>query len=356
MPDPAVNLAAVNQKRTQQIFLIALGLGALGICLVIAQPFLGALVAAMALAILFYPVHARLLRRLRNANLAATMSLLLVTVAVLVPALLLGTAIIREAQDMYQVMAVKSAAGGGWTEWSASALHRVVSLVGVRSEETEGQIRGVILQRLRALDVVLIDAGQALITNIVSLVITTAVTLFALFFLFRDGHRLKHQLEHLVPLDNSVARRLLGDIGQSVVANFYGIGAVALAQGGLTGLIFFALGVSSPVLWGAAAGLFSMIPILGPAIIWLPAALVLGLNGSWGKAAILTAFGVGVVGLADNFIRPYVISGRVNLHPLLVFVALLGGAQAFGCLGLFIGPAALSLAVAVFELLRPEAE
>ena len=99
-----------------------------------------------------------------------------------------------------------------------------------------------------------------------------------------------------------------------------------------------------------------MIPILGPAIIWGPAALVLGLNGSWGKAAILAAFGIGAIGLADNFIRPYVISGRVKLHPLLVFVALLGGAQAFGFLGLFIGPAALSLAVAVFELLRPEAE
>ena len=348
--------AAVNQKRTQQIFLIVLGLGALGICLVIAQPFLGALVAATALAILFYPVHAWLLRRSRNANLAATFSLILVTLAVLVPALLLGTAVVRESQDLYQVVAVKSAAGGGWEEWSASTLHRVVSVVGVRSEATERQIRAMILQRLRALDVVLIEAGQALVTNIVSLVVTTVVTLFALFFLFRDGHHLKRRLEHLVPLDSSVAKRLMGDIGQSVIANFYGIGAVALAQGGLTGVIFFLLGLPSPVLWGAAAGLFSMIPILGPAIIWGPAALVLGLNGSWGKAAILAAFGIGAIGLADNFIRPYVISGRVKLHPLLVFVALLGGAQAFGFLGLFIGPAALSLAVAVFELLRPEAE
>ena len=356
MPDTAVNHTVINQKRTQLIFLIALGLGALGICLVIAQPFLGALVAAMALAILFYPVHARLMRRLRNANLAATLSLVLVTVTVLVPAVLLGTALIQETRDMYQAIEVKSAAGGGWTEWSTNALHRVLSAVGVKSAETEGQVRTMILQRLRSLDGVLLDAGQALITNIVSLVITTAVTMFALFFLFRDGHHLKRRLEHLVPLDNSVARRLLGDIGQSVVANFYGIGAVALAQGGLTGLSFFALGLPSPVLWGSAAGLFSMIPILGPAIIWVPAALVLGLNGSWGKAAILTALGIGAIGLADNFIRPYVISGRVKLHPLLVFVALLGGAQAFGFLGLFIGPAALSLAVAVFELLLPAAE
>ena len=182
------------------------------------------------------------------------------------------------------------------------------------------------------------------------------VTLFSLFFLFRDGHHLKQQLIRLMPLEPAMAKRLFGDVGQSVVANFYGIGAVALSQGSLTGLIFFLLGLPSPLLWAAAAALFSMIPLLGPAIIWAPAALVLGLNGYWGKAAILAAFGVGVIGLADNFIRPYVISGRVNLHPLLIFVSLLGGAQAFGFLGLFIGPAALSLVMTILELLRPRAD
>jgi predicted PurR-regulated permease PerM len=152
-----------------------------------------------------------------------------------------------------------------------------------------------------------------------------------------------------------VARRLFSDVGQSIIANFYGIGAVALAQGTLTAIIFLILGLPSPVLWGVAAALFSMIPIVGPAIVWAPAALALGFGGSWGKAIILAAYGAGVIGLADNFIRPYVVSGRVNMHPLLVFVALLGGAQTFGILGLFIGPAALTLAVAVIELLRPEA-
>jgi predicted PurR-regulated permease PerM len=108
------------------------------------------------------------------------------------------------------------------------------------------------------------------------------------------------------------------------------------------------------VLWGTVAGIFSMVPILGPPIVWVPASVFLAASGSWGKAAILAAFGAGVIGLADNFIRPYVISGRVNLHPLLVFFALLGGAQAFGFLGLFIGPATLSVAVAIVELLREE--
>ena len=345
-----------DSPRTQQIFLMVLGLIALSICAVIALPFLGALIAATALAILFYPVHIRLLRGLRRPNLAATASLVLVILLVVVPAVLLSMAIVSEARDLYQSLASKSAAGGGWTEWSASALHRALIGLGVRSVDTDEQIRTALMQRLEAVSGALFSAGQAVLGNIVSLVVTSVVTLFALFFLFRDGHRLKQRLVHLMPLEPAVAKRLFSDVGQSVVANFYGIGAVALAQGGLTGLIFLALGLPSPVLWAAAAALFSMIPLVGPAIIWAPAALLLGLNGSWGKAAMLVAVGVGVIGLADNFIRPYVISGRVNLHPLLVFVALLGGAQAFGFLGLFVGPAAVTLAVTVLALLRPEAE
>lgn len=350
MPEPD------QAKRTQQVFLLILGLCALAVCAVIAQPFLGSLIAATALAVLFFPVHQRILHRLRRPNAAATVSLILVIVVVLVPAVLLTTAIVGEAREAYRVLAVKSAAGGGWSEWSASSLHRIVSWAGVRSVDTEEQIRTAIIDRVQALDGVLLRAGQALITNIVSLVVTTSITLFALFFLFRDGHRLKRRIEHLMPLERGAAERLFGDIGQSVVANFYGIGAVSLAQGSLTGIIFWVLGIQSPVLWAAAAALFSMVPVFGPALIWAPAAIGLGLSGAWGKAVILTAFGMGVIALADNFIRPYVISGRVNLHPLLVFVSLLGGAQVFGLLGLFIGPAALTLAVAVFELLKPQPE
>lgn len=338
------------------MFLLAIGLCAFAICLLIAQPFLGALVAATALATLFYPLHVRLLRRVRRPNLAATLSLLMVTFVVLVPAVLLSTAIVGETREMYQLLASKSAAGGGWTEWSAGALHRALSWLGVHSVETEDQIRAAIVQRLEVLGGALLRAGQSFLGNIVSLIVTSIITLFSLFFLFRDGHRLKQRLLHILPLEPAVSKRLFGEVGQSVVANFYGIAAVALAQGSLTGFIFFALGLPSPILWAAAAALLSMIPLLGPAIVWAPAALVLGLNGFWGKAAILAAFGMGVIGLADNFIRPYVISERVNLHPLLIFVALLGGAQAFGFLGLFIGPAAVTLAVTVLAILRPDVE
>jgi predicted PurR-regulated permease PerM len=344
-----------DAKRLHQVFLIGLGLVALAFCLVIARPFLPPLVAATSLAVLCYPIYLMLLRRVRRPNLAAALAVLWVTVVILVPAILLCSVLVGEAGDLYRMLAAKSSAGGGWAEWSANALHKALSWAGVRSLDTEEQIRNAIIERFKTLDAVLLSWGRTMIANIVSLVVSAVIALFSLFFLFRDGARLKRGLERNLPLEPGVARRLFSDVGQSIIANFYGIGAVALAQGTLTAIIFLILGLPSPVLWGVAAALFSMIPIVGPAIVWAPAALALGFGGSWGKAIILAAYGAGVIGLADNFIRPYVVSGRVNMHPLLVFVALLGGAQTFGILGLFIGPAALTLAVAVIELLRPEA-
>lgn len=344
----------LDRKRIHQVCLIGLGLAALAVCVIIAEPFLTPFIAATALAVLCYPAHVRLLRRIRRPNVAAGISVAWVTILVLVPATLLVIVLTREAGDLYRVLADKSSAGGGWAEWSASVLHKGISYVGIKSEDTQEQIQAGLIQRFKTLDGVLLRWGQAMITNLVSLIGTAVITLFTLFFLFRDGPRLKRELERGLPLDPGVARRLFSEVGQSVVANFYGIGAVALVQGSLTGLIFLVLGLRSPVLWGAAAAMFSMIPLVGPAIIWAPGAVALGMGGSWVKAAIMTGFGVGVIGLADNFIRPYVISGRVNLHPLVVFVSLLGGAQAFGFLGLFIGPAAVTVAMAVYELLQSE--
>ncbi|MFN9083838.1 MAG: AI-2E family transporter [Acidobacteriota bacterium] len=347
-------MALLESQRFQLGFLITLGAATLTVCFAILQPFLMPLVAAIALAILFYPLHLRIHHALRRPGLAAGLSIVLVIALLLLPSFLLGTAVARELRELSDVAATRTAVDGGWAAWTANLLHRTLHWVGVQSPETEEQIRTALLSRLQALGTVLLGFTRQLLSNLISLIVDAIVTLFSLFFLFRDGNRLRHTLARLTPLPPGAFHRLFTDIGRSVLANVYGIGAVALAQGGLTALIFILLDLKSPILWGTVAGIFSMVPVIGPPIVWVPASILLAAAGSWGKALILAAFGAGVIGLADNFIRPYVISGRVNLHPLLVFFALLGGAQAFGFLGLFIGPATLSVTVAVVELLRQE--
>ena len=103
---------------------------------------------------------------------------------------------------------------------------------------------------------------------------------------------------------------------------------------------------------GVVAAFCSMIPVVGPPVVWVPAAIGLAIAGAWGKAAVVVFFGVTVIGLADNVIRPWIISGQVELHPLLVFISLLGGTSAFGFMGLFAGPAILSVTIVILEVLK----
>jgi predicted PurR-regulated permease PerM len=110
----------------------------------------------------------------------------------------------------------------------------------------------------------------------------------------------------------------------------------------------------SPVLWGLVTAMFSLIPIIGSAAVWGPAAIILLVSGHWVKALILLAWGAAIVGQIDTVVRPYVISGKAKLHTLLVFFALLGGVQAFGVMGLFIGPVLLSITLVLLQMLQEE--
>jgi len=145
---------------------------------------------------------------------------------------------------------------------------------------------------------------------------------------------------------------LFTTVSDTIIANLYGSIAVGLAQGTLTGLSFWVLGLSAPILWALVTVLASMVPLLGSALVWAPAALVLVVTGHWVKAVVLFVWGGGGVGQVDVLIRPWIVSARVKVHSLLVFFALLGGAKAFGVIGIFVGPIILSFALAVFDLLK----
>jgi predicted PurR-regulated permease PerM len=150
------------------------------------------------------------------------------------------------------------------------------------------------------------------------------------------------------------AARLLSGIRDSIVANLYGILAVGFAQGLLTGLACEVLRVPSALLLGLAAAVCSLVPIVGTMLVWLPAAIYLMATGHLWKGIILVLWGTLVVGTIDNIIRPLVIGSKVELHPLLLLFALLGGLQAFGFIGLFIGPVVISVIAALINILREE--
>jgi predicted PurR-regulated permease PerM len=149
-------------------------------------------------------------------------------------------------------------------------------------------------------------------------------------------------------------KRLFAQVKDTLNAIVYGTLTMAALQGALTGVAFWFLGITSPVLWAIVAALCSMLPVIGTAIVLLPAVSMLMVSGHWIKALILLAWGVAIVHPVDNVLRPQLIGSRTKLSTLLVFFALLGGLKAFGGLGIFIGPIVLAITLALFKVLREE--
>lgn len=341
-----------QSKRIQQVSLLTLGLLALYVLFSVIKPFIMPLIAAVALAVLFHPLHGRISRWIRNPDLAAITSVFTVILLILVPTVWLGFAVTGEFRNVYHDLAQRSAGEGDISQLIDKTSNRMLEWAGVHSSENVQAIKDSAVQYAQEGATMVLNLAKGLVSNVAELVMSAVLVLFSLFYLFRDGKNLRQQITAILPIDETATQRLFTEISASVIANMYGIVAVAVVQGMLTGVLFFLVGFPSPVLWSLVAGLFSMVPLIGPPAVWGPAAFLLAVQGNYGKAAIVVAAGTLVIGMADNLIRPYVVSGESNTHPLLVFFAILGGVQAFGFLGLFIGPAVLSLTIAVFELLR----
>jgi len=165
----------------------------------------------------------------------------------------------------------------------------------------------------------------------------------------RDGPVLARKVVRLLPIEERRRARLWQHLQDVTRAVFIGIGLTALVQGVLVGIGFWIAGLPSPLVFGVLAALFALVPFVGTLIIWGPGAIFLATQGDFGHATFLAAWGVIVVGMVDNFLRPMLISGRVQVPTIAVFIGVMGGLSAFGFIGLFLGPIVLGLLVALFS-------
>jgi predicted PurR-regulated permease PerM len=197
----------------------------------------------------------------------------------------------------------------------------------------------------------ILSLSGSLAGNVGSSLSQAIVAFFTLFFLFLEGSRLQEGFLQWLPIERSRAQHLLSVTVDTINANLYGVVAVSTAQGGLTALALAICGTPSWLFWGVVAAFASLVPLVGAALVWVPVALHFLVIGSWGKALFLALWGVIVVGMADNIIRPWVISGRTSMSTLAVFFALIGGLNAFGLIGLIAGPLVFTLVMALYRIM-----
>lgn len=329
------------RERVRPYFLLALLLGAGLFSFLTLQPFLTPLILAIIFAVVLQPFYKRVLISMpRYPSFAALITTLLAILCVLVPLSFLTVLIANEAQNAY----VSIVAGGG-----RAALDTVVSFAEVLGIDTAALSGNIDEYARRALEW-LIDHTGAVLSSLVSSLVSLFIFFIALYYLIRDGIHLKNQLIALSPLDDSDDVLVFDRLGRAVNSVIRGNLSIAFIQGVLSTIGFAIFGIPSPMLWGVVTAFAALIPGLGTALVFVPAILYLLATGSTVFAIGLAVWGVLAVGMIDNVLGPKLLGSGMQLHPLLVLLAVLGGVSYFGAVGIFLGPLTLALLFALLSI------
>jgi predicted PurR-regulated permease PerM len=305
---------------------------------------------ALFIAFLLHPLHRWLTRRLRGRAAASAALLTVLSVLVLLgPLGALGAAFAAQVAELArqaQEFAVEHRPANFAELAEVPVIGPALAWVQQTTGLTLAQIQAWAVEAAQAILKALAGLGRAAFLGALGTVIGFALMMFILFFAVRDGERMFRALRALVPLDEREKTRLFDHLASVTRALVYGTGVTAIVQGTLVALGFAAVGLPSPVVFGVLAALAALVPLAGTPVVWVPAVLVLAAQDRWYAALFLLIWG-GFVVTIDNFLRPWLVSGRAQIDALTVFIGVLGGVSAFGPIGVFLGPLVLALAIAL---------
>ena len=338
-----MNTSAWGSRRSiHTLALMAATAFGLYLCYRMALPFVPALTWALTLAVLFMPVHRRLKSTLKRSDLTAWVSVLVIGLIVVVAATFMGQRLISEAAAGAETIRAKVESG----EWQRVLdAHPRIAPIAQRIEERI-DLPGIISTIARWLT----NTAASVVTGSAIQAIDVLLTFYLLFYFLRDQREVLLVLRSLSPLSETEMDTLFTRVGDTVYATVYGTLTVAAVQGTLGGLMFWWLDLPAPLLWGLMMGVLAVVPVLGAFIVWIPAALFLALEGSWGQALILVIWGGVVVGGIDNVIYPILVGNRLKLHTVPAFMAIVGGLIVFGPSGLILGPVTLTVTVLLLKI------
>ena len=347
---PAVSTTSTSDRLTTVLSYGALLL--IGyLVYVIVEPFIQPLVWSAVLAIFFYPLHESLEFRM-GPNRAALLSTLGVTLLLIAPSLIVLVYTTRQAIDaaaavQRAVMDTQRALPSHALQWIRSHLP-----VAWQSMDFSQPLR----QGAERIATFLAENFTRLVKNLFTFVVDLVILIFALFFMFRDGDSVLRGVRHLLPFDQPIQEDVLRESRDLIFGSVAVALVIAGIQGLLGGLAFTIGGISNPMFWGVVIAFFSLVPVVGSALIWVPAALYLGFSGFWGRAITVLVICGGVASVADNIVRPLLLRNRTRLNELLLFIAVLGGLEAFGLLGIVVGPTVFAAAMGIFRVYMHQRE
>lgn len=348
----------VNQNWLVTAFFFTLLLILLYGAFLILTPFLRAITWAAIFAILFYPLYRWLLGQLRGqATLAALLIVIFIALLVIIPGIELGWFLSEEAVALvHSVRALLSDEGGpGWTQkWWVQDILGWWNLVSFRLMDLKINWKEALVQGAQVSSGFLVSQIKGVAQNVLAFTLNSIITLFTLFFFLRDGADLCYRMRRLLPMDQEHQERLFKNIVDAILAVVHGSLVVAMVQGFLAGLAYWAFGVPFAVLWGVVTAFMALLPIGGSTLVSIPAGIYLFFQGEVLRGILLLAWCLGLVGTIDNVLKPFLIGNRLGLPVLFLFFGILGGLALFGALGIILGPVILALLRALLDLYSEE--
>lgn len=340
----------MGEQTTQRIFFGVLLVAVTAAFAWLIRGFMQPIFWAIALGILVYPLHTKLVERLKERrSIAATASVLLVVLIVILPLLGIAAAVASEASALYERLRSNEIDLGQLNSWANERLPIVMEglqSVGIDPARLQEQASSAAVQVSQFVASRALSIGQ----DTLRIAVYFFLMLYLLFFFLRDGPRLLDGMVRALPLGDERERHLLDRFAAVSRATIKGTLVVGIVQGAIGGIAFAVLGIGAPVLWGVIMALLSIIPAVGPALVWIPAAVMLIVGGNYVGAAVLIGIGVFVIGLVDNLLRPILVGRDTQMPDYLILLATLGGLAAFGLAGIVIGPIIAAFFVSVWDM------
>ena len=321
----------------------------------IMSPYSGAILWGTVLAILFAPLDARLVKAMGRKTPAALTTLLIILLLVVVPLVLVGIALVDEAVALVAQIRSGEINPGNYVReliaampaWMSNSLERLGlgNLAGIQERLTATLMKG-----SQALGTKALSVGSDALDWTVSFI----VMLYLLFFLLRDGNRLGPRIVRAIPLRSDLLRDLSEQFMVVIRATMKGNVIVAMIQGALGGVLFMFLDIHAPVLWGVLMAFLSLLPAVGAALVWLPVGIYYLATGSVGTGFFVIGYGVLVIGLIDNVLRPILVGKDTRMPDYVVLLSTLGGMAIFGFNGFVIGPVIAAMFLSIWEIFSRE--
>ncbi len=342
----------MKAERLYTTISLAIILGLFYLLYKVLSPFLITIAWAMVLSITFYPLYKVLLKFVKRPGISSIITILIIMVLIVGPFTYIISALVNEVTNIYSNIEEKGFDAitkiqehPGFT----SIYKKLGSFVAAENLD----LKKGIINTLKTIGEYIGKHISDIFTNAVVLIMNFIIMFLTIFYFLKDGEKLAEYLKGLLPFSGEQKRRLTIRAKEMVIAAIYGGVVVGLAQGILGGLAFLIFGLPSPVFWGTAMAVFSLVPLFGTFIVWGPASLFLFLSGSYGKGFGFLLYGILIISMADNILKPIIIGSRTKLHTLLIFFSVLGGIKFFGFIGFILGPLITALSLSLLEIYTP---